>query len=166
MYLYLIRHGIAIDRDDKIADGDRYLTAKGIAKTTTVARALAARWQFDYIFTSPLLRARQTAEILDSQHLCCQPIEIAIELAPGGSLDPWVQAWNDRARNLELKHDRLALVGHEPDLSQWAERLVFGRVEGKIQLKKAGIIELEFPTTTIDIGAATLNALLAPRYLI
>jgi phosphohistidine phosphatase len=165
MYLYLIRHGIAIEQNDEIADTDRYLTKKGIAKTTRIAQHLAARVTFDFIFSSPLVRARQTADLLIKANLSDRAIETAIDLAPGGSLVDWIELWQGKFAKQELQHQAIALVGHAPDLSEWAEQLIFGRIEGKLMLKKAGIIELEFTTTEIAIGTAVLNALIPPRHL-
>jgi phosphohistidine phosphatase len=67
MRLYIVRHGIAIDREDPEcpAEADRFLTREGVKKTTRAARGLAAlgvgaaNW-----YSSPWLRARQTADIV------------------------------------------------------------------------------------------------------
>lgn len=65
MELYLIRHGIAAERGTYPKDEERPLTEKGRAKTQKVAQRLyALGLRFDFILTSPLVRARQTAEIL------------------------------------------------------------------------------------------------------
>lgn len=67
MRLYIVRHGIAVDRADPAAttDEERWLTDEGKAKTRLVALGLQALGvEIDAIFSSPLVRARQTAEVL------------------------------------------------------------------------------------------------------
>jgi phosphohistidine phosphatase len=161
--LYLIRHGIAANPNDYGDDRDRPLTAKGQAKTKAVAARLKELGlQFDEIFTSPLLRAQQTAEILLQANLSGQ-MTIAETLAPRGSFSNWL---NERATQLPAVPQTLALVGHEPDLSQWAELLVWGEVQGVLVLKKAGIIGIELPDTTDPVGNSLLIWLTPPRFLL
>jgi phosphohistidine phosphatase len=67
MRLYLMRHGIAIDREDPDCppDPDRYLTPKGIQRTRAAARGLRAlRVKPAALLTSPYVRAVQTGEIV------------------------------------------------------------------------------------------------------
>ena len=66
MELYIVRHGIAIDREDpkSPAEADRYLTEEGVEKTQQVAKALSALdLHADLLVSSPYVRAMQTAEI-------------------------------------------------------------------------------------------------------
>src|SRR5260370_7750973 len=66
MQLYIVRHGIAIDREDPKCppDPERYLTEEGVEKTTQVAKGMAAlRVTADLFLTSPYVRPAQTAEI-------------------------------------------------------------------------------------------------------
>src|SRR5215469_6165377 len=65
--IYLVRHGIAVDHADRgdLPDDDRPLTAKGRRRFRRAARAFARMGETpDLLFTSPLIRAAQTAEIL------------------------------------------------------------------------------------------------------
>jgi phosphohistidine phosphatase len=67
MRLYLMRHGIAIDREDPDcpADPERYLTPKGIQRTRSAARGLRAlRVKPAALLTSPYVRAVQTGEVV------------------------------------------------------------------------------------------------------
>ena len=67
MNIYLMRHGIAAARDDASVkhDGERPLTAKGTKRMRKAAKGiLRLAVPFDCVLTSPLLRARQTAEVL------------------------------------------------------------------------------------------------------
>ena len=66
MDLYVVRHGIAIDREDPKSppDAERYLTPEGVEKTTEVAKGIAAlKMKPDVLISSPYARAMQTAEI-------------------------------------------------------------------------------------------------------
>src|SRR5271168_5446024 len=69
MEIYVVRHGIAIDREDPKCppDPERYLTEEGIEKTKRVAAAVAALGAMpDLLLSSPYVRAMQTAEIFAS----------------------------------------------------------------------------------------------------
>jgi phosphohistidine phosphatase len=161
--VYLIRHGIAAEPTAYEGDYERPLTVKGRAKTKAVARHLKAlNLAFDDILTSPLVRARQTAEILLQAHLSTH-LTVSETLAPMGSFAKWLE-WLATWR--EGRNGVLALVGHEPDLSQWAELLILGDVQGVIQLKKAGIIGIEIPNGSDPLGNGILFWLTPPRLLV
>jgi phosphohistidine phosphatase len=166
MYLYLIRHGIAVDPqmlDSVVSDELRSLNRIGRKKVAQVAVQLQKmELIFDLIITSPLVRARQTADILIDKQLSPK-LEISQDLKPLGNLPTWLMAWNARSMGTNISH--LALVGHEPNLSAWAELLLFGQVHHKFILKKGGIIGLKFPDEHLEIGAAQLHCLIPPKYL-
>src|SRR5260370_18156067 len=66
MQIYIVRHGIAIDREDPKCppDPERYLTEEGVEKTKQVAKGVAALGiTGDLFLTSPYVRAAQTAEV-------------------------------------------------------------------------------------------------------
>jgi phosphohistidine phosphatase len=141
--LYLIRHGLAVERTEFTGtDAERPLTSKGDQKTRKVAQRLKQLGlKLDRLFTSPLVRARQTAEILVGVGLA-HHLEVANFLAPAGSFAvglACLQEWQ------QSEAEALAFVGHEPDLSQWAELLLWEEARGVIALKKAGVIGLTFP---------------------
>jgi phosphohistidine phosphatase len=161
--VYLMRHGIAADPVEYATDGDRPLTAKGGAKTQAVAHQLKAfGLQCDEILTSPLVRAQQTADILFQANLANQ-LNVTETLAPGGSFSDWLH-WLNAERQPPLQS--LLLVGHEPDLSQWAELLVWGEVKSVLTLKKAGIMGITIPNTLNPIGNSILFWLTPPRFLV
>jgi phosphohistidine phosphatase len=161
--LYLIRHGLAGQFGDYTDDQERPLTAEGQRKTHQVAQRLVAlEIRVDLILTSPLMRARQTAEILQAAGLS-QQLEVSEELAPGGEIQAWL-TWVDCWRS--AGHTSLAIVGHEPNLSQWAELLVEGTARGNWILKKAGVIGVKLPTTGEAIGNSELFWLTPPRLLL
>jgi phosphohistidine phosphatase len=160
--LYLIRHGIAAERGTYKEDGDRPLTEEGHRKTTRVAERLHALGvRFDLILTSPLVRARQTAEILRSVGLSDR-LEESVDLAPDGSLHHWL-IWLNQ---WQASGKRLALVGHQPDLGDWAETLAWGESKQQIVLKKAGVIGLLLPQAKPPVGQSQLFWLTPPKFLL
>ncbi|PPS46050.1 phosphohistidine phosphatase SixA [Chroococcidiopsis sp. TS-821] len=163
MEIYLIRHGIAQEREIGIPDEARSLTTKGQDKTRQVAaRLYELGVRFDVILTSPLVRSRQTAEILHQYKLSQNMTESAL-LAPDGSIYDWL-AWFKAQQYPQAT--QLALVGHQPNLGQWAEILVWGEDRAKLILKKAGIIGLALPETEVLIGQAQLFWLTPPKFLL
>ncbi|MBI4780157.1 MAG: phosphohistidine phosphatase SixA [Oscillatoriophycideae cyanobacterium NC_groundwater_1537_Pr4_S-0.65um_50_18] len=164
--LYLIRHGIAAEHGTYPKDGDRPLTDEGREKTKQIAERLYGLGiRFDLIQTSPLVRARQTAEILQAVGLG-KSGEVSEYLAPAGSFEAWVtwlQSWRGH---------QLAIVGHEPDLGEWAEKLVWGTVrhssdgQSTFRLKKAGVIGLSLPEAGSPVGNCQLFWLTPPKLLL
>ncbi|MEM7553664.1 MAG: phosphohistidine phosphatase SixA [Cyanobacteria bacterium P01_A01_bin.84] len=164
MKLYLIRHGIAQERQPEIADENRELTLEGRARTQKVARRLKnLDLYFDIILSSPFTRARQTASILVEAGLG-KSFEESAYLAFEGSIHNWIEKW------WQVKHyspqTRLALVGHEPCLSEWAEMLLWGKTSSSLVLKKAGMIGIEVPNGGSPLGRAQMFWLTPPRLLL
>jgi len=159
--LYFIRHGIATERGGWKTDVERPLTPEGNTKTYHVAQRLKALGiQFKLIQTSPLIRAKQTAEIFDALGLSLQVLE-SIHLMPSGHLQDWLTEWQGKKFP-----DPMAVIGHEPNLSLWAELLVFGHHWGRLKLKKTGVIGLNVPSSPPFIGRCHLFWLTSPKLLI
>ena len=139
MELYLVRHGIAAERGKEWPDDSkRPLTPKGIARMGKVAAGLKALdVGLDLILTSPLVRARQTADLLHQGLGGATPLEETTLLAPGGKPADLVQ----HLRSCK-KADRIALVGHEPDLGQLAAFLIGARAP--LVFRKGGICRIDF----------------------
>jgi len=161
--LYLIRHGIATERDDELKDEERTLTTKGRQKTQKVAKRLRQlELRFALILTSPLMRSRQTAEILRANGLSSQ-IEESASLAPDGSIETWL-SWLNQWQS-SSGSSALALVGHQPNLGQWAEMLIWGQVRNSIVLKKAGVVGLMLPENDSPLGQSQLFWLTPPKLI-
>jgi phosphohistidine phosphatase len=160
MDLYFIRHGIAVKRGATgLDDEQRPLTPEGRRKTTLIAQNLEhSGIRFEHLLVSPLVRAQQTAVILEKCGLA-KTFETYLPLAPGGSLEQFRQEWLSRP---EIKN--VALVGHEPDLSGWAEMVLLGEVHGVLQLKKAGLIKISLEEPERDKGKLVL--VLSPKVLL
>ena len=137
MKLYLVRHAVAIERSGLTPDASRYLTPQGRSAFRKIARRVRkAGIAPEVIFTSPLLRAVQTAEILAERLKHQGPVVVANELSPG---------FDDRAlRSLLADAGSLAeaaFVGHEPDLGDVAAALL--SIRGGFPLRKGAVVALE-----------------------
>ncbi len=162
--LYLIRHGIAAEGANYAADSERPLTDKGRRQTKKVADWLYELGQrFDVILTSPLVRARQTAEILTACGLSSHMEESAY-LAPDGDINSWLNWLQQCCQG--RGGSTFALVGHQPDLGNWAEILVWGESKDKLVLKKAGIIGLSLEDCSTPVGNSQLFLLNSPKWII
>lgn len=162
--LYIIRHGLAGEHGSYADDRLRPLTEEGQRKTEKIAQRLAELGlEFDLIQTSSLVRARQTADILLTEGLG-KSLEEFSELEPGGSFTAWIQWLGEWLT--QHKNGVLAIVGHEPDLSRWAEQLVWGTAQGKLVLKKAGAIGITLPESGSPVGQSELFWLTPPRFLL
>src|SRR5262249_60987352 len=118
--IILFRHGPAERRDDPRWPDDltRPLTARGAARTRRSARGVARHEpRADRVFTSPALRALESAQLLAAALGVAGPEPLA-SLAPGG-------AWRETFQRLsrEPADATLALVGHEPELGVLAAPL-------------------------------------------
>ncbi len=147
--LWLLRHGEAEPHDAR-PDADRRLTDRGREQSRIAGCALAAlKAQVHLCFTSPKVRARDTAV------LACEALGVeAIDHAA-------LFAGFDVADALELlgaagPDQRLLVVGHEPDFSQVVHDLTGGRID----LKKGGIAAVR-----LDGTRGELIVLLRPREL-
>ena len=169
--LLLLRHGIAEERRPGLAEADRALTARGQRRTAAVVAALA-RYGLaaDRLLSSPLTRARQTAELALAAGLA-PALAIEPALQPGGdvlaALPDWFAALADPLAQPAPAGRSLLLVGHEPDLGDLACRLLGGR-PGGLPLRKAGLALLELPGAGrgSGCGEARLRLLLSPRLLL
>ena len=131
--IIFMRHGKAEELAIGISDDKRKLTVKGRKKTEAAARGLAYGLRENdavQIWSSPLVRARQTAEIL-SECMGGIPVKIHPAIA-AGDLDILAGDWQITEK--ENERTIVIIVGHEPYLSMWTERLT----GNALQFKKAG----------------------------
>ena len=164
MEVYFIRHGIAAERGTYADDEQRPLIDKGKAKTAKVAQRLfATGLKFDLILTSPLVRASQTAKILQQAGLS-KAIETFTPLKPEGEIAEWLE-WLELYRQKNAKA-KIALVGHQPDLGEWIEMLIWGNIKNQLVVKKAGVIGLEIPNIGTPISRSTLFLLASPKWIL
>ena len=141
MNLYLMRHGLAVERGTPgyDNDGERPLTPKGERKVRRVAEALLQmEVVFEVILSSPLVRARQTAEALLAEVKAPEKLQLTEHLAPGGRAKELVKL----IQELPGPPQNVLLVGHEPDLGQFASLLLSGGEAMSIPFKKGGVARL------------------------
>jgi phosphohistidine phosphatase len=147
--LWMLRHGDAVPHDSK-PDPDRELTPRGRRQADAAGAALAALGEeFAACYTSPKVRARETAE-LACAHLNLEPI-----------LDDSLANGFTRVDALTLleAHDadaHVLVVGHEPSFSQ----VVYDFTGGRVDFKKGGIAALRASRTSGE-----LLVLVRPREL-
>jgi phosphohistidine phosphatase len=157
--LFLIRHGVAEERGDAWPDDSkRPLTAEGTSRLRKSARGLARLGVvFDVILTSPLVRARQTADVVASVYDPRPHIVTAESLAPGGAYHALLTELEKQTRRA-----RIALVGHEPGLGELAARLAGSR--HPLELKKGALCRIDVEALP-PTGPGTLRWLLTPRIM-
>jgi phosphohistidine phosphatase len=157
--LYLIRHGVAAERGEAWPDDSkRPLVQRGVVRLRQAAAALTGlKVSFDVILTSPLARARQTADLLAAGLSSHPPIHTIESLSPGGSYAAFL---DDLARHSRRSH--IACVGHEPDLGQFAARLLGAK--RPIEFKKGAICRIDLDALPLG-GAGHLRWFVTPRML-
>jgi phosphohistidine phosphatase len=146
--LWLLRHGEAVPHDSAADDADRELTERGRDQSRAAGRALSVlEVEVHLCFTSPKLRARQTAELACAE-LDVEPVDES-SLSEGfdgrAALDLMAAAGADQ---------RVLVVGHEPDFSQ----VVYDLTGGRVDFKKGGVAGVR-----LDGSRGELIVLLRPR---
>jgi len=142
MDLYIIRHAWAGHYGDPQwpDDAQRPLTEEGKARFAQMIRDLAERgFAPQLIATSPLLRCRQTAEIVAECLSGGPPLVELEELAPGSNLEGLLR-WTAKQA---AKHDRIAWVGHAPDVGRLTASLI-GQPDGWIRFGKGSVAAVRF----------------------
>jgi phosphohistidine phosphatase len=163
MQLLVIRHAIAMDRDEFAESGEpderRPLTKAGTKRMRKAARGLREIvGKVDHVATSPYVRAIETAEIV-SDAFRTDAAELCGSLVPDVHFDEfeeWARSHADKSV--------LAIVGHEPHLSGLVMWLMTGHGSSRIALKKGGACMLDFDSE-IRSNSGTLLWLLTPRQL-
>ncbi|MFI5400724.1 MAG: phosphohistidine phosphatase SixA [SAR324 cluster bacterium] len=165
MRLYLMRHGSAEERNASGADAQRALTARGRARVEAVARGLAALGvEPKEVWSSPLLRARQTAEIVAHRlGVPAKRIHLTQSLVPEAAPRRFLAELAEMAKRGRGQGDDVLCCGHAPHLDDLlAECLGLG-AQPRTALKKAGVACLEMALPPKE--AARLEWLLPPAAL-
>jgi phosphohistidine phosphatase len=157
--LYLIRHADALALGERgiTEDEARPLSEKGEAQALVAAKALQKHVTLDRLFCSPLLRSRQTAELLlKTWSRSGLTVETCEHLEPGG---------NPRKLSrflLKQEGEHIGLVGHVPHLAEVATWLI-GSKKAQIDIAKAGVALLHCGDAP-GKGLAILQWLVTPEW--
>lgn len=159
--VYILRHGEAVDADEVGGkDAARTLSPKGEEIIRHAAKGMQQLdVKPDVIWTSPLPRAAQTAQITAEALGLKNVVENCRELEPDA--DPGVLA------GLIQKHDdggAVMLVGHNPDLEKFVQYLISETDQANVVLRKGGLAILE-ADRPIHQGCAGLLSLWTPKQL-
>jgi phosphohistidine phosphatase len=142
MKLFIVRHAWAGERGDSRYPDDalRPLTPAGSKRFSAVVKKLVERgFKPACVATSPLVRCRQTAEIVADHVPGHPPVVERQELQPGSNLADLL-AWTAEQESLAV-----AWVGHAPDVGQLAAALI-GNATASIRFAKGAVCAINFET--------------------
>jgi phosphohistidine phosphatase len=159
MRILIVRHAIAFERDRTRwpDDADRPLTPEGRRRFAPLASRFGRLYEgVSRMWTSPLVRARETAAILERRAHW-----------PRAELTPALLPDEDPDRMVKLLHaaparDTVALVGHEPHMTKLTSHLLTGRNALEMEFKKGGVAAVAFPGWP-ERGQGVLEAFIPPR---
>ena len=159
--LILVRHAIAEDppADGSLPDAERALTPEGHKRMCKAASGLAGQVAaVDLLVSSPLRRARQTADILAKKGPEPDERDLHEGLAPGGDPETFLAWLAGRPGG------RVLAVGHEPDLSRLATLALAGDAPPVLHFKKGGALGIRFAAPPAPANGL-LQWYLPPRIL-
>lgn len=160
MKVYLIRHAeaVALGEQGITDDAERPLTDVGEQQSRIIAKGLLRTGiRLDKLLTSPLVRAKQTTDLL-IRNWDGPPPEVVEcdELAPDVRLKKLARALR------RVNSENIGLVGHNPQLALFAAWLI-GSKKTQIDLAKAGVACIDFEDA-LDKGMGTLEWLVPPEW--
>jgi phosphohistidine phosphatase len=160
MQVYIVRHGEAIDHHDPSVTSDamRALTERGRDEVATMARLLSVLGVHpDLILSSPLVRARQTAEIFAEMLTPGLQPQTSEQLAPGGSPDGVLQDI------VQPNAPRVALLaGHMPGVGQLAGYFAFSDPLIVFPFRTAEVCRVDLSDDSPGPGNGVLRWLIPP----
>jgi len=159
MELYLLRHGIAADIAGKIrSDSERPLTAEGTKEMRAEAKGMIhLGLNFSAILTSPLIRAKQTAEAVADVLGCSQKIKTCRALGIPSVRQELVEELEEFRGE-----DKILLVGHEPDMGHLAAYFI-GMMKLRLPFKKGSLCRIDIGRPSSPGGE--LKWFLTPKQL-
>jgi phosphohistidine phosphatase len=156
MNLYLLRHAEA--EEEAASDEERQLNNRGREQARTVGRFCARNDLYPgKILTSPLARARQTAQIVADELKVAERVQVC-EFATAGMT---AQGALNGLKHF-TEHSSLLLVGHDPDFSEFVAALIGGGDES-IRFRKASLAKVTLPK--LKVGVGRLEFLLPVKFL-
>jgi phosphohistidine phosphatase len=160
MLLYLLRHGDS-QNDPAISDHDRALTLEGTASIQRIAEFVKRLdLGFNAVYSSPLLRARQTAELALALLRRQPAIQFSEHLKVGADFQKLFELLNTHSADA-----RILLVGHEPYFSRLVSTLLAGNLDAKVDIRKASLCCVE---SALPVGSKSgvLKWLLPPQVML
>jgi phosphohistidine phosphatase len=161
MNLYIIRHGLAGEHGDPKYPDDRLrpLTGEGRKRFSAMVKHLVGvGFSPAVVATSPLVRCRQTAEIV-VKALRDRPKLVELSsLEPGSQLDAVIQWTNDQSE------DAVAWVGHAPDVSDMAAALIGSETDSGVRFAKGAVAYIVFDGE-VNRGGGELQWLVTAKVL-
>jgi phosphohistidine phosphatase len=164
MNLYLLRHGIAVERGalGYETDAKRPLTDRGRRRMRRAAEGMRRlKLGIEQVISSPAVRALQTAQIVVEVLGCSERFTTSAHLAVDADPQPLIAQLQERFAGCR----GVLLVGHEPYLSNLGAKLVSGRAHLPLLLKKGGLCKLAIVGSLHYGPCAHLEWLLAPAHL-
>jgi phosphohistidine phosphatase len=159
MEIWILRHAKAEEGGPATPDEERALTAGGHERMRSVAKAIARlEPKLDAILTSPLLRARQTAEPV------ARALSLQDDLIESDALSPDADPKEILQEIGKRGFRRVLVVGHMPNLGKLLGYLLTGRSSTSIDIKKAALARIEFEGETPE-PPGTLTLLLTSQDL-
>jgi phosphohistidine phosphatase len=163
MNIFILRHGIAVERGTKgfENDSERPLTSKGkrqLRKSTEAMKRMKLR--YDLILSSPYKRAKQTAEIVAEELKLKKRLKFSDTLKSENDPETMI----GEIAGLKPAPKNVLLVGHEPYLSHLISRLVSGNGNMAMDFKKGGLCKLEVENLA-GAARAQLVWLLTPKLM-
>lgn len=146
-----MRHGEAVDAYAAASDSQRHLTSRGRTESASVAQRLLERGLVPtHVYTSPFVRAVQTAEVV--AHALGLEVEVPAHapLVPGGPSGPALAVLDAHDPD-----DRVLLVSHEPTVRSLAAAI------GQVDLPPfatSGVAVFEVTETTRLVGRVDPHA--------
>lgn len=136
MYLYLMRHANAgTVRENPALDSKRALVKEGKEQCIMMARVLGAvKAPVDAILSSPLKRARQTAQLVATE----LGYEAQVEVSPALGLNATYSEFQQLLAKY-TDHDGILVVGHNPNIFQFLGRLITGNGGAAVRMRKGSI---------------------------
>lgn len=155
-FIVLLRHGEAEEPSPDKKDEDRGLTAEGQARMKQIVRGLGrALPKAQAIYSSPLLRAVQTALWVSKGYRSRVNVTTTDALAPGASTKDFL------ALIASIRERRAVIIGHEPSLTNGLRALVQLHEWDHVELKKGGC----YGVRILSDGSAAWEWMLPPRIL-
>jgi phosphohistidine phosphatase len=140
--LYLMRHGVTTAQEGEVTANDfkRPLTPGGRERVREIGKGLKRLGASpEWIVTSPFVRALQTAETVAEVYGPGVPLNTLESLRPGGSAEELLSHLI-----AQPNRRRVLVIGHEPDLSLLARRLIGASPQANLTLKRGGCCSIIF----------------------